>query len=134
MGDRKMLEEFMNLSFLYGKISFTKTQLYEYQKAVANLLKENENLKQASIINDRLYQEVCNKNKELEKNCKKCVVRDRLNEYVENTIPKSLIKEKIEEIKEKDKKYKTYTKDGRENFITEYLAIPILQELLGEEK
>ena len=66
MEEREIWEEFINLSFLYGKLSFTKAQLYEYQKAVANLLKENENLKQASIINDRLYQEVCNKNKELE--------------------------------------------------------------------
>ena len=40
-------------------------------KAIENLLKENENLKQASIINDRLYKEVCNKNKELEEENKK---------------------------------------------------------------
>lgn len=47
---------------------------YEEVQAVANLLtrykqleQENNNFKEASIINDRLYQEVCNKNKELEK-------------------------------------------------------------------
>ena len=31
-------EEFINLSFLYGKLSFTKTQLYEYQTAMSTLL------------------------------------------------------------------------------------------------
>lgn len=40
-------EEFINLSFLYGKLSFTKTQLYEYQTAIKNLItryKEYDNL------------------------------------------------------------------------------------------
>ena len=36
--DIKVLEEFINLSFLYGKLCFTKSQLYEYQKAVSNLI------------------------------------------------------------------------------------------------
>lgn len=45
----------------------------EHIEALQNLLtrykeieQENNNFKQAAIINDRLYQEVCNKNKELE--------------------------------------------------------------------
>lgn len=50
-----------------------------------------------------------------------------------NYIPKSKIKEKIEEIKEYDKKYKTYTKDGRENYTMRFMAIPVLQELLEEK-
>ena len=33
--------------------------------------------------------------KELEENCKKCVVRERLNEYVGNSISKDKIREKI---------------------------------------
>ena len=37
-----------------------------YYKAIENLLKENENLKQAALKNDDYYKEVCNKNKQLE--------------------------------------------------------------------
>ena len=36
--DIRKCEEFINLSFLYGKLSFTKTQLYEYQTAMSTLL------------------------------------------------------------------------------------------------
>jgi uncharacterized protein YeeX (DUF496 family) len=46
----------------------------------------------------KAYKELKEENKELKENCKKCVVRDRLHEYVENTIPKSKVKEEIEEI------------------------------------
>ena len=45
--DINICEEFINLSFLYGKLSFTKTQLYEYQTAIKNLItryKEYDNL------------------------------------------------------------------------------------------
>ena len=57
----------------------------------------------------------------------------KLEAELDDSIPKSKIKEKIEEIKEKDKAYKTYTKDGRENFITEYFAIKVLQELIEDK-
>ena len=48
-------------------------------KSIENLLtrykqleQENNNFKEAAIINDRLYKEVCNKNKELKESCKSC--------------------------------------------------------------
>lgn len=43
------------------------------------------------------------------------------------------IENKIEEFLEYDKKCKTYTKDGRENFTLEYFKAKTLQELLEEE-
>ena len=36
--DIEKCEEFINLSFLYGKLCFTSTQLYEYQKAIEKLI------------------------------------------------------------------------------------------------
>lgn len=70
------------------------------QKAISNILKENENFKEASIINDRLYKDVCNKNKQLEelveylrRSCdrKEDSMLDAIHEN--NCVPKSLIKE-----------------------------------------
>lgn len=58
MKDREILESLL--------LHSESTLLDDEAQAISNILKENENLKQASIINDRLYQEVCNKNKELE--------------------------------------------------------------------
>lgn len=52
---------------------------------------------------------------------------------IENYIPKQKIKDKIEEYLEYDKKYKTYTKDGKENFTMEYFKAKALQELLESE-
>lgn len=53
-------------------------------------------------------------------------------EELEKSIPISVIQNKIDEIKEDDKKHKTYTSDGRENFTSRYLSIPVLEELLEE--
>ena len=51
----------------------------------------------------------------------------------ENCISKDKIREKIKEIEEEDKKYKSYTSDGRENTTPEYWILrPYLKELLGE--
>lgn len=50
-----------------------------------------------------------------------------------DNIHKDKIREKIKELMEFDKKYKTYTSDGRENFSIEYFKVKTLQEILEEE-
>ena len=50
----------------------------------------------------------------------------------EDCVPKQKIKDKIEEYLKYDKKYKTYTRDGRENFSMEYFKAKALEELLEE--
>ena len=140
----KILEDETNALGLFFKCRGMEV----YKQALQNLLtrykqleQENNNLKAAALKNDDYYKEVCNKNKELKESCKSCVVRDRLHEYVENTIPKSLVKEKIEEYKKHlpDKTtYEEYKNGGMYSVIgkqTTYgVAIEVLQELLGEEK
>ncbi|MEE1059242.1 MAG: hypothetical protein U0K92_07660, partial [Treponema sp.] len=55
------------------------------------------------------------------------------NSYIkDNYSSKDKIREKIKELMEFDKKYKTYTRDGRENFSIEYFKAKTLQELLEE--
>ena len=54
-------------------------------------------------------------------------------EALENSIPKKKIEDKIKKYLEYDKKVKTYTSDGRENFTAEYYKAKTLQELLEEE-
>ena len=51
-------------------------------------------------------------------------------EFEDLYISKDKIKDKIKEYLDFDKKYKTYTKDGRENFSMEYFKAKALQELL----
>lgn len=51
-------------------------------------------------------------------------------EFEDLYISKDKIKDKIKEYLEFDKKYKTYTKDGRENFSMAYFKAKALQELL----
>ena len=55
-----------------------------------------------------------------------------LNKIFNYVISKQKIKDKIEEYLEFDKKYKSYTKDGRENFTIEYYKAKTLEELLEE--
>lgn len=101
-----------------------KEQFQIVNAYIKQLEEENNNLKTAALKNDDYYKEVCNKNKELENNCKKYVVRDRLSEYVENTILKSLVKEKIEELKE------IADEDNQD----EYIKIQVLQDLLERSR
>ena len=64
--DIKKCEEFISLSFLYGKLSFTKTQLYDYQKAIANLLARYKNLEQIEQSHKKENGELRERVKELE--------------------------------------------------------------------
>ena len=50
-----------------------------------------------------------------------------------NLIHKKKIEDKIKEYMEYDKKVKTYTSDGRENFTMEYFYAKNLQELLEDK-
>lgn len=75
------------------------------------------------ILSD--YKRVLKKNKDLKENCKKCIIRDELDEYVNNSIPIQKIKDKIEELKKNLHTVEHYEIVG---------AIHVLQELLEKEK
>lgn len=111
--DIRKCEEFINLSFLYGKLSFTKTQLYEYQTAIKNLLtrykqleEENKNMREEYLVNN-----------------------PGMAKYLkDNYIFKSKAIEKIEELEEEKLCfYSDYAIEERNN------KIQVLQELLEEE-
>lgn len=115
--DIRKCEEFINLSFLYGKLSFTKTQLYEYQTAIKNLLtrykqleEENKNMREEYLVNN-----------------------PGMAKYLkDNYIFKSKAIEKIEELDKEKLKYdndlRIYTLRNTFDFQKE-----VLQELLREE-
>ena len=96
--DIRKCEEFINLSFLYGKLSFTKTQLYEYQTAIKNLLTR---YKQLEEENKKMAEEYLVNNPGMVKYLK------------DNYIFKSKVKEKIEEL---DNKRRKFTSDNVNNF------------------
>ena len=121
--DINICEEFINLSFLYGKLSFTKTQLYEYQTAIKNLLtrykqleKENEKLNQLKEKHNVRINDLC----------------ALVDNFAYNSIPVSLVKEKIEEIN------KAYEDSKDENGESQYYypdyTIRVLEELLEKRK
>lgn len=100
-------EEFINLSFLYGKLSFTKTQLYEYQTAIKNLLTR--------------YKQLEKENKSKQKAYDDCYCEYKHYKQFDS-IPKSKVKEKIEEL------------DKRIDFLnTELTKCYIEREKLGTE-
>jgi len=70
--------------------------------------------------------------KKLKENCKKCIIRDELDEYVNNSIPIKKVKDKIEELK---KKVEELTDDkgywGGSDLLEQ---IEVLQELLESEE
>ena len=70
--------------------------------------------------------------KKLKENCKKCIIRDELDEYVNNSIPIKKVKDKIEELK---KKVEELTDEkgywGGSDLLEQ---IKVLQELLEKEQ
>jgi hypothetical protein len=97
-------------------------------QAIENLIKRNKELeeelmqKDLEIIGTEEYT--------------KASMKEIIEHYYtanEDCISKSVIKEKIEEYLEFDKKSKTYTKDGRENFTIEYFKAKTLEELLEDK-
>ena len=114
----KKCEEFINLSFLYGKLSFTKTQLYEYQKAMSNLVTRYKQLEEENKRNKKAYDD--------------CYCEYKHYKQFDS-IPKSKVKEKIEEIEKlkdvpHELDFKAYyrVKDLRN------IEFEILQQLLEE--
>ena len=95
-----------------------------------DLLQENKASKEAINILTNKLEKVVDENNELKEGCKTCVIRNDLNEYVENSIPISVIQNRRNEYLDFDKKHKTYTKDGRENFTMEYFKAKALDEIL----
>lgn len=120
--DLNICEEFINLSFLYGKLSFTKTQLYEYQTAIKNLLTRYKQLEEENKSKQKAYDD--------------CYCEYKHYKQFDS-IPTSLIKEKIEELEELVKDFEEYwSKDPRKfkkEKCIDYYKLEALQELLGEE-
>lgn len=124
MEDREILEEFINLSFLYGKLSFTKTQLYEYQTAIKNLLtrykqleKENEKLNQLKEKHNVRINDLC----------------ALVDNFAYNSIPVSLVKEKIEELNKLIIETQKELGSASKEYTIYVYQENILQELLREE-
>lgn len=138
--ENKKLQE--SHDYIFDAYQDAGNKMFDYQE-------ENENLKQSLIINKNLYEEVCNKNKELEEENKKLNNANKtyinaiqnitpvlMNDYVD----KSLIKEKIEELKvERDKVYKQFLDSNKTDgkLHTKGLmlegTIQFLQELVKEK-
>lgn len=76
--------------------------------------------------------ELRKENEEVKENCKKCIIRDELDEYVNNSIPIKKVKDKIEELK---KKVEELTDDkgywGGSDLLEQ---IKVLQKLLEENE
>lgn len=124
MEDREILEKFCKNPI---GINYSETK-----QAISNILKENENLKQAIKINHDLYETKCNENKELEEqieDLKDDLYHDGLaHKYLTlkaTSVPKSLVKEKIEE-------YEKLYIDDPEGFRKAHfrVAIVVMKELL----
>lgn len=137
--------------YSYGITTIPCEWVYNFLSDYKKVLKENEYLKEKwnkdthilrnelDLINanrlDLLQQnkELRKENEEVKENCKKCIIRDELDEYVNNSVPVQKIKDKIEaleKVKEKNIKrnFDTVYKDGY--FTGE---IDSLRELLREE-
>lgn len=82
------------------------------------------------IVTD--HKRVLKENEEVKENCKKCIIRDELDEYVNNSIPIQKVKDKIEELK---KKVEELTDEkgywGGSDLLEQ---IKVLQELLEENE
>ncbi len=78
------------------------------------------------------YKRVLKENEEIKENCKKCIIRDELDEYVNNSIPIQKIKDKIKELK---KKVEELTDEkgywGGSDLLEQ---IKVLEEMLEKEK
>ena len=90
---------------------------------------------QETILSD--HKRVLKENKDLKENCKKCIIRDELDEYVNNSIPVQKIKDKVEELYKEDRELTEELEKPDSNFknIDRNLKriknkIDVLQELL----
>ena len=108
-------EEFINLSFLYGKLSFTKTQLYEYQTAMSTLLTR--------------YKQLEEENKRIKSFDIYKLVEDWETGQL---IPVSKVKEKKEELDKEEKRELKGTKGQDRYYIKQKYMYKrkVLEELL----
>lgn len=135
--DMKILQELVDSE----RTSFYTENFHAIDLAIKKLLKRLKDLKyieqEHKEINGQLRQRV----KELEEENKEFYEGEKftakqVKKFEESRnkhyIHKSVIEEKIKEYLEYDRKYKTYTKDGRENFTMEYFKAGALEELIEE--
>lgn len=152
--DVKILKKFnslkVNSPFRFVEISYPRLQ-----KAISNILSDYTRQKQINEEHQKINGELREKVKELEKESKilefqnkqienyaeelkkyNKTVSDRIVEYKKNSIPKQVVKDKIEELMIQGN-YKTfYNPNGRTHFLKEEsdCKIEVLQELLEGEK
>lgn len=129
--DTNTLKEIKPTQF-WGGATYVESNEFQAMYNILNRLeqleKENKELKKITQMYDAFG------NDYMENNVK-MIIADR--EYFHNGIfnesfiPKSVIREKIEEYLEEDKKYKRYLKDGRECFTFNYFVAKELKKLLG---
>ena len=115
--------EYFNYEILFNFFSLYNNAIEENKK----LRKENEELK--------------SKNKTLEENCKKCIIRDELDEYVNNSISVQTIKAKIEELdieistcEYADDDSEEYKQEVEKNKAELLMTKKVLQQLLESEE
>lgn len=131
MNYRKILE-----NYIYGNKDTMKEQLVE---AIKHILDKNNELKAAILKNHDLYESKCNENTKLQEENKELkkiktdgfmVNNPWLFKYLSEVyIPKSKVKEKIEEIDEKIK-----YENNEKVLIWLHKQRKVLQDLLGKEK
>ena len=119
MNDIEILEEFCRWDILYGKLALTQGQLKKYQTSIENLIQRNKELEEYIIkYHDDIEKEF------------KGLINHKFIDY----IPKSKVKEKIEEL---NNNYLVIAKAGDEIHAIQHnhdvdIKIQVLQELLQE--
>jgi hypothetical protein len=104
----KVLEEFLETEKKYIKdkkyhkeYNISKEAIQrakEWAEAIEYLLQENKASKETINILTNKLEKLIEENNELKEGCKTCVIRNDLNDYVENSIPISVIQNKIDEL------------------------------------
>jgi hypothetical protein len=102
--------------------------------AIENLIKRNKELEEIEQEHKKENGELRGKVKELEEKCKKdSIVIIEYQDILENNIPKSVIKEKIEELeKTKSRHYTENWADWKDDEVYQYI-IQVLEELLEDK-
>lgn len=148
------LKSIMNLRTDSG-FAYSQKNTLSLQKAIKNVIADYTRQKQINEEHQKINGELREKVKELEKESKilefqnkqienyaeelkkyNKTVSDRIVEYKKNSIPKQVVKDKIEELMIQGN-YKTfYNPNGRTHFLKEEsdCKIEVLQELLEGEK
>ena len=113
------LEEAIETLKVRCEISNINNQFFGTEKAIETVLQALERLQKENDSKEKAYNDLYCEYKHYKQF---------------ESIPKKKMENKIKEYLEYDKKVKTYTRDGRENFTIEYYKAKTLQELLEENK